>query len=107
MMDKSLLVRFIGTLTNSEQAEVLRAIAEKVRNIKHFSAATRASNLYSAARLLEHEESPIDALTLAEKDMVAGNRMLDAIKSVRTRTSLGLKEAYNLVKGFEVATSSI
>ena len=86
------LISKIESLTVAELAELVKALEEKFGISA--AAPVAASGGPSAASGQEEEK---DTFTVVLKSV--GDKRLDVIKAVRGATTLGLKEAKNLVEG--------
>ena len=93
-MSKDDILEAISNMTVIELSELLTAFEEKFGVTAAAPVAVAAAPTGGAAAPVEEEKDEFDVILVA-----AGDKKIQVIKEVRTLTSLGLKEAKDLVDG--------
>lgn len=95
-MKREELIEAICNLTLTEAAEIVRALEEKLG----ITAAAPVAMMAAAPSAGAAPASAVEEKTLFDAELTdAGSNKIQVIKGVREVTSLGLKEAKDLVEG--------
>ena len=92
-LSKAEILEAIGSMTVLELSELIKDMEEKF-GVSAAAATVAVAAPAAAVAAVEEEKTEFDVILLA-----AGEKKVEAIKVVRAATSLGLKEAKDLVDG--------